>query len=76
MFKCSPLAQSQVIEFAWSSIENFEVDDEALAFCFSFRQSPEMTRWVKIFTQYSHFMADCFERVVQERREEERTEAV
>uniref|UniRef100_A0A2P2I1S2 Sorting nexin-27 n=1 Tax=Hirondellea gigas TaxID=1518452 RepID=A0A2P2I1S2_9CRUS len=68
--------QAQVIEFAWSSIENYEVDDDAIAFCFSFRQSPEMNRWVKIFTTYNHYMADCFDRVLQERREEESTESV
>ncbi|KAF2358919.1 Ras-associating (RA) domain [Trinorchestia longiramus] len=66
------LLKSQVIEFAWDSIDNYEVNEEALAFCFSFRQSAELNRWVKIFTPYSHYLADCFERVLDERRNEER----
>ncbi|KAG7162218.1 Sorting nexin-27-like, partial [Homarus americanus] len=45
--------QTQVIDFAWSTVEKFEVDDEAMAFCFLYRQTEELIRWVKIFTPYS-----------------------
>lgn len=47
-----PVCQTQIIDFAWSTIEKYEVDDEAMAFCFLYRQTEELIRWVKIFTPY------------------------
>lgn len=58
--------QTQVIDFAWSTVEKFEVDDEAMAFCFLYRQTEELIRWVKIFTPYYHFMEECFRRIQEE----------
>ncbi|KAB7505736.1 Sorting nexin-27 [Armadillidium nasatum] len=45
--------QTQVVEFLWNSVEEFEVDDEAMAFCFRCRQNEDFVRWVKIFTPYT-----------------------
>ncbi|KAG0715134.1 Sorting nexin-27 [Chionoecetes opilio] len=58
--------QTQVIDFAWSTIEKYEIDDEAMAFCFLYRQTEELIRWVKIYTPYYHFMEECFQRVQEE----------
>jgi len=44
--------QSQVVEFAWTSIKEWEVDDEAMAFCFQYQRPEKNPRWVKIFTPY------------------------
>jgi hypothetical protein len=44
--------QSQVVEFAWPSIKEWEVDDEAMAFCFQYQRPEKNPRWVKIFTPY------------------------
>jgi hypothetical protein len=56
--------QSQVVEFAWTSIKEWEVDDEAMAFCFQYQRPEKNPRWVKIFTPYvSLFSSDqiqCF----------------
>jgi hypothetical protein len=46
------LFQSQVVEFAWTSIKEWEVDDEAMAFCFQYQRPEKNPRWVKIFTPY------------------------
>ncbi|KAF4529317.1 hypothetical protein B566_EDAN011411 [Ephemera danica] len=58
--------ESQVVEFAWSSIKEWEVDDEAMAFCFQYQRPDKNPRWVKIFTPYYVFMQDCFDRVLEE----------
>jgi hypothetical protein len=44
--------QSQVVEFVWPSIKEWEVDDEAMAFCFQYQRPERNPRWVKIFTPY------------------------
>lgn len=44
--------ESQVVEFEWSSIKEWEVDDEAVAFCFQYQKVDKNPRWVKIYTPY------------------------
>lgn len=44
--------ESQVVEFEWSSIKEWEADDEAVAFCFQYQKPDKNPRWVKIFTPY------------------------
>ncbi|XP_071449829.1 sorting nexin-27 [Hetaerina americana] len=58
--------ESQVVDFAWGSIKEWEVDDEAMAFCFRYQRPEKNPRWVKIFTPYYVFMLDCFERILEE----------
>ncbi|PSN44097.1 Sorting nexin-27 [Blattella germanica] len=58
--------ETQVVEFAWTSIKEWEVDDEAMAFCFQYQRPEKNPRWVKIFTPYYIFMLDCFERILEE----------
>ncbi|CAL4066433.1 unnamed protein product, partial [Meganyctiphanes norvegica] len=58
--------QTQIIDFQWSTIEKFEIDDEAMAFCFLYRQTEDLIRWVKIFTPYYQFMAECFQLIQEE----------
>lgn len=60
--------ESQVVEFAWASIKEWEVDDEAMAFCFQYQRPEKNPRWVKIFTPYYVFMSDCFERIMEENK--------
>lgn len=42
----------QVVEFDWSSISEWEADDEALAFCFKYQKPDKAPRWVKIHTPH------------------------
>jgi hypothetical protein len=51
--------QSQVVEFAWPSIKEWEVDDEAMAFCFQYQRPERNPRWVKIFTPYVSLLLYC-----------------
>jgi hypothetical protein len=41
-----------VVEFAWTSIKEWDVDDEAMAFCLQYQRPEKNPRWVKIFTPY------------------------
>ncbi|KAJ9599269.1 hypothetical protein L9F63_010271, partial [Diploptera punctata] len=49
-----------------NSEDEWEVDDEAMAFCFQYQRPEKNPRWVKIFTPYYIFMSDCFERILEE----------
>ncbi|XP_073978473.1 sorting nexin 27 isoform X2 [Rhodnius prolixus] len=60
--------ESQVVEFPWSSIKQWEVDEESMAFSFQYQKGDKNTRWVKILTPYFTFMFDCFERIQEERK--------
>lgn len=45
--------ESQVVEFQWNTIARWEVDDEAMAFCFQYtRTDNRPPRWLKVFTPY------------------------
>jgi len=44
--------QSQVIEFAWDDIIQFEVDSDQMTFNFEYRREGRKPRWVRIFTPY------------------------
>ncbi|XP_049837248.1 LOW QUALITY PROTEIN: sorting nexin-27 [Schistocerca gregaria] len=58
--------ESQIVEFSWPTIKEWEVDDEAMAFCFQYQRPEKNPRWVKIFTPYYIFLLDCFERIHEE----------
>ncbi|XP_066994479.1 sorting nexin-27 isoform X1 [Anabrus simplex] len=58
--------ESQVVEFSWPTIKEWEVDDESMAFCFQYQRPEKNPRWVKIFTPYYIFLLDCFERILEE----------
>lgn len=45
--------ESQVVEFQWSTINRWEVDEDGMAFCFQYtRQDNRPPRWLKVFTPY------------------------
>jgi hypothetical protein len=46
------ILQSQVITFAWSSIIQWDVDDEGMVFAFQYQRPDKPARWVRIFTLY------------------------
>ena len=46
------MLQSQVIEFAWDDILQFEVDNDQMTFNFEYRREGRKPRWVRIFTPY------------------------
>ncbi|XP_014228642.1 sorting nexin-27 [Trichogramma pretiosum] len=64
--------ESQVVEFQWSTIQRWEVDDEAMAFCFQYtRTDNRPPRWLKVFTPYYVFLSDCFDRIAEEAKWED-----
>ncbi len=48
---CSVL-QSQIIEFQWADIRQWEADDEGMSFNFEYVRTGKKPRWVKVFTSY------------------------
>ncbi|KAJ1521893.1 hypothetical protein ONE63_002230 [Megalurothrips usitatus] len=58
--------ESQVVEFLWPDIKEWEVDEETMAFCFQYQRPEKTLRWVKIFTPYYIYMLDCFDRILEE----------
>ncbi|KAL0131985.1 hypothetical protein PUN28_000035 [Cardiocondyla obscurior] len=59
--------ESQVVEFQWSTITRWEVDEDGMAFCFQYtRQDNRPPRWLKVFTPYYTFLSDCFDRIAEE----------
>nr|CAG4651817.1 EOG090X05ZS [Triops cancriformis] len=59
--------ENQVIEFPWSTVLDWEADDEGNSFCLQYQKPEKNPRWVRIFTPYFVFMADCFDRIRDER---------
>ncbi|KMQ97925.1 sorting nexin-27 [Lasius niger] len=48
--------ESQVVEFQWSTIARWEVDEDGMAFCFQYtRQDNRPPRWLKVFTPYNYY---------------------
>ncbi|XP_046677987.1 sorting nexin-27 [Homalodisca vitripennis] len=61
--------ESQVVEFSWSHIKQWQLDKEGMLFCFQYQKSSNTNpRWVKIFTPYFTYMGDCFDRIQEERK--------
>jgi sorting nexin-27 len=44
--------ENQVIEFLWSSIVQYDLDDEAMMFLFQYQRQSKSPRWVKIFSNH------------------------
>ncbi len=52
LFICSCFFQNQVIEFLWSSIVQYDLDDEQMMFLFQYQRQGKQPRWVKIFSPH------------------------
>ena len=50
------LLQSQVIDFQWADIRQWEADDEGMSFNFEYVRTGKKPRWVKVFTSYVSIM--------------------
>ena len=50
------LLQNQVIEFLWSSIIQYDLDDEAMMFLFQYQRQNKPPRWVKIFSNHVRWL--------------------
>lgn len=62
------MPETRVVEFAWTTIIQWESNEEAMAFCFQYQRTNKSPRWVKIFTPYFIYMYECFERISEERK--------
>lgn len=60
--------ENQVIEFLWSSILQYDLDDEAAMFCFQYQRQNKSPRWVKIYSNHYIFLYECFERIQEEKQ--------
>ncbi|RWS23388.1 Sorting nexin-27-like protein [Leptotrombidium deliense] len=76
--------ESQIIEFSWSHIKSWEIDEEGLCFAFQYNRPDKKPRLIKIHTPYvsigyftkitpnNHlqyvFMFECFERIHEEKK--------
>lgn len=66
--------QNQTIEFMWSSIMQYDLDDTNSMFCFQYQRQNKAPRWVKIFSNHvsirysrittSHLKRDTFATLV------------
>lgn len=59
-------AENQVIEFAWNSISQFDLDEEEMAFMFQYRRPGKPDKWVKILSHHFIYLYECFERIQEE----------
>uniref|UniRef100_A0A8D8NP71 Sorting nexin-27 n=4 Tax=Culex pipiens TaxID=7175 RepID=A0A8D8NP71_CULPI len=59
--------EAQTVELQWATISRWESDEESMAFCFQYSRSDKPPRWVKVYTPYHAFLADCFDRIMEER---------
>ncbi|XP_037914598.1 sorting nexin-27-like isoform X3 [Hermetia illucens] len=60
--------EAQMVELTWDTITRWESDDEAMAFCFQYTRNEKSPRWVKVYTPYHAYLADCFDRIMEERK--------
>lgn len=56
---------SDVMQFYWSDIKEYEVDEEAMSFIFN-HVTPIRQRAIQIITPYYVFLFDCFQRIREE----------
>jgi sorting nexin-27 len=62
-------SENQTVELKWDTILRWESDEESMCFCFQYTRSQQKPpRWVKVFTPYHAFLADCFDRIMEERK--------
>ncbi|XP_016981193.1 sorting nexin-27 isoform X1 [Drosophila rhopaloa] len=60
--------EAQMVELTWDSITRSESDEESMSFCFQYNRPDKPARWVKVYTPYHAFLADCFDRIMEERK--------
>lgn len=60
------MLESQIIDFNWENIKEWEIDEEGLAFAFQYNRPDKKPRFVRIHTSYHLFLYDCFQRISDE----------
>ena len=58
--------EDQLIEFAWETITQFEVEENGTAFIFNYRRTGKPDRAVRIYSHFHIFLFDCFEKIQEE----------
>jgi len=58
--------EDQVIEFAWETITQFEVEEDGTAFVFNYRRSGKPDRAVKVYSLGYIYLFECFEKIQEE----------
>ncbi|XP_037934538.1 sorting nexin-27-like [Teleopsis dalmanni] len=60
-----------MVELTWDTITRWESDEESMSFCFQYNRSDKPARWVKVYTPFHAYLADCFDRIMEERKWED-----
>ena len=58
--------EAQVIQFAWETITQFEVEETSNAFLFKYRRPDKPDRTVRIYSQFYIYLFECFEKIQEE----------
>uniref|UniRef100_A0A8D8YPN4 Sorting nexin-27 n=1 Tax=Cacopsylla melanoneura TaxID=428564 RepID=A0A8D8YPN4_9HEMI len=59
--------ENQAVEFDWDTITQYEVDEECGAFVMQYTRPNRSPRCIKIFSTYSVFLKECFDRIREEK---------
>lgn len=59
-------AEDQVIEFSWSSIAHYELNEESRSFAFQYKSDNKPVKQITIFSNYGPFLFECFNRIKEE----------
>ncbi|WAR00625.1 SNX27-like protein [Mya arenaria] len=58
--------ESQVIEFQWADLQDYDMEEEGMVFQFEYRRPGKKPKIVQILTQYYVFMKECFDKIYEE----------
>ncbi|KAH3837578.1 hypothetical protein DPMN_110973 [Dreissena polymorpha] len=64
--KADGTPETQVIEFQWKEMLEFDVEEEGMVFNFTYNRPGKKPRVVQILTPYYVFMKECFDRIYEE----------
>lgn len=58
--------EDQIIEFAWETVTQFEVEENGTCFIFNYRRKDKPDRVVRIYSHFYIFLFECFEKIQEE----------
>ncbi|KAH7643337.1 sorting nexin-like protein 2 [Dermatophagoides farinae] len=64
------MIEDKKIEFQWNTLKEWYVDDEGISFVFVYNKPDNRLRRVRIHTPYNIFLNECFDKVMEERKQQ------
>lgn len=58
--------EQQVVEFEWAAISQYEVEEDSGSFVMQYTRSNKSPRCIKLYSTYSVFLKECFDRIKDE----------